>query len=85
MEATPTNVSNSAGWQNNIIGGGGRIDPMAGGFHALLLAPGNTDQFVFDSTETISQLEGPSTEGNKLTETTSFYIAVHGFSGKAWK
>ncbi len=84
MEATPTNVSNSAGWQNNIIGGGGESIQWQAGSTALLLAPGNTDQFMFDSTETLAQLEGPSTEGNKLTETTSFlYSGDTAFSGNA--
>lgn len=84
MEATPTNVSNSAGWQNNIIAGGGESIQWQAGSTPLLLAPGNTDQFFFDSTETISQLEGPSTEGNKLTETTSFlYSGTTAFAGNA--
>jgi hypothetical protein len=81
MEATPTNVSNSAGWQNNIIAGGGESIQWQAGTQPVL-TPGNTDQFIFDSTETLAQLEGPSTEGNKLTETTSFlYSGSTAFSG----
>jgi hypothetical protein len=81
MEATPTNVGNSAGWQNNIIAGGGESIQWQAGTQPLL-TPGNTDQFTFDSTEPISQLEGPSTEGNKAIETTSFlYSGSTAFSG----
>jgi hypothetical protein len=82
MEATPTDPGNSAGWQNNIIAGGGESIQWQAGSNSLLLAPGGTDQFTFDSTEPISQLEGLSTEGNKLTETTSFlYSGDVAFAG----
>jgi hypothetical protein len=81
MEATPTNVGNSAGWANNIIAGGGESIQWEAGSQPLL-TPGNTDQFTFDSTEPLSQLEGPSTEGNKAIETTSFlYSGNAAFNG----
>jgi hypothetical protein len=84
MEATPTNASNSAGWENNIIGGGGESIQWEAGSNALLLQPGNTDQFTFDSTETLAQLLGPSTEGNHAIETTSvLYNGDVAFSGSS--
>jgi PEP-CTERM motif-containing protein len=81
MEATPTDVGNSAGWENNIIAGGGESIQWEAESQPLL-TPGNTDQFTFDSTEPISQLEGASTEGNKAIETTSFlYSGNAAFNG----
>lgn len=83
MEATPTNVTSPANWEGNILsGGGGESIQWEAGPTGALLQPGSTDEFSFDSTETLSQLQGPSTKGNKLVETTSFlYTGDVAFSG----
>jgi hypothetical protein len=83
MEAKPTNITFPAGWSDNITGSdnasdGNAIQYLAGTGSAL--TPGNTDSFSFDSTETLSQLLGASSYGNKAPETTAFIYSGAPFS-----
>jgi len=81
MTAKPTNITFPTGWSDNITGsnnaGDGNAIQWLGG---PLLTPGNTDSFSFDSTETLSQLLGPSPYGAKPAETTSFVYTGAPFS-----
>lgn len=79
MEVAATNPTEPSGWEGNLISGGGNSIQWVDNTGALL-APGNTDQFSFDSTEPLSQLESPSTEGGHLIETTAFIYTGQPFS-----
>jgi hypothetical protein len=81
MEAKPTGITFPAGWSDNITGSnnssdGNAIQWLAG----PALTPGNTDQFSFDSTESLSQLLGPSSYSGHEVETTSFIYSGSPFS-----
>jgi hypothetical protein len=83
MEAKPTSITFPAGWSDNITGSdnasdGNAIQYLAGASSAI--TPGNSGAFSFDSTETLSQLLGNSSYGNKAEETTSFIYSQGPFS-----
>jgi hypothetical protein len=76
MEAKPTSITFPSGWSDNITGSDNTSDGNAiqylAGSSASYLSEGNSDTFTFDSTETLSQLLGPSSYGGHQVETTSF-------------
>src|SRR5579872_2635478 len=69
MEAKPTAITFPTGWSDNITGsnnaGDGNAIQWLGG---PALTPGNTDNFSFDSTETLAQITGSSSYGNHANE-----------------
>ena len=86
MEIDPTSITFPAGWSVHITGSNANNSPSDG--NALqflagsgpLLTPGNTDDFSFDSTEPLSQIQGPSTYAPHDNETTSFLYHAGIFS-----
>jgi hypothetical protein len=88
MQAEPTGIVSPTGWTANITGAAANVATTAGDGNAIqwiagtgsALAPGATDTFTFDSTETLAQLLGPSPFGGKPTETTSFIYTGGPFS-----
>ena len=85
MEAKPTGIVSPTGWNAAITGSDNSSDGNAIQWVASsnLLAQGGTDQFSFDSTESLSQLYGPSSYGvavPHLAETTAFVYAGTPFS-----
>jgi hypothetical protein len=75
MEAKPTSITSPTGWTETITGSdnssdGNAIQYVSGA--TSLLTPGNTDDFSFDSTETLAQITGPSSYTPPDNETTSF-------------
>ena len=81
MEAKPTSITSPAGWNFTITGSNNSSDGNAilwqGG---PALTQGNTDHFSFDSTETLAQLEGPSSYFSAYPETTAFIYSGGPFS-----
>jgi hypothetical protein len=79
MEIDPTSITEPAGWTphitgsnaSNAVGDGNAIQFLANS-SATYLLPGQTDDFSFDSTESLAQLQGPSSYGAHNVETTSF-------------
>jgi hypothetical protein len=81
MEAKPTNITFPTGWSVNITGSNNSSDGNALQFLAgPVLTPGNTDNFSFESTEPLSQINGPSSYGSHNNETTSFLYNAGPFS-----
>ncbi|MGD0463634.1 MAG: hypothetical protein ABSB74_14200 [Tepidisphaeraceae bacterium] len=81
MEALPTNITFPTGWSVNITGSNNSSDGNALQFLAgPLLTPGNTDDFSFESTETLAQITGPSSYTLPDNETTSFIYHAAPFS-----
>jgi hypothetical protein len=83
MEVKPTNITFPSGWSVNITGTNNASDGNALQFLAgagPLLTPGNTDDFSFDSTETLAQMTGPSPFLSSDIETTSFVYHAAPFS-----
>jgi hypothetical protein len=78
MEVKPTGITQPTGWTSKITGSnnatdGNAIQWVAGTGSAL--AAGNTDDFSFDSTETLSQLQSASSVKDHEIETTAFVYA----------
>ncbi|HEX4052757.1 MAG TPA: hypothetical protein VHX86_00695 [Tepidisphaeraceae bacterium] len=74
MQVQPTNITQPSGWSANITGSnnssdGNAIQWIAGAGDAL--AQGHTDDFSFESTESLAQLEANSPFGPKDVENTS--------------
>lgn len=82
MQVMPTSIKQPTGWGANITGLNNASDGNAIQWVASsnLLAAGATDDFSFDSTETLSQLFGPSPYGTKPIETTSLAYTGAPFS-----
>jgi hypothetical protein len=82
MEAKPTDIGSPAGWTANITGSNNASDGNAIQWvdGSTLLAEGGTDQFSFESTESLSQLFGPSSYGAHPPETTTFVYSGGPFS-----
>jgi len=82
MEAKPTGIVSPTGWNAAITGSDNSSDGNAIQWVASsnLLAQGGTDNFFFDSTESLSQLLGPSSYGSKPSELTSFAYHATPFS-----
>ena len=80
MNVAPTNVTVPTGWTDQIVndpGEGYSIEAYNLGGSGDQLAPGATDQFSFDSTETLAQIEGPGAGplGSFYNQTTSYIYA----------
>jgi hypothetical protein len=80
MNVAPTNVTVPTGWIDSIVhdtGEGYSIEAYNTGGPADQLAPGATDTFSFDSTETLSQISGPGAGplGSFYSQTTSYVYA----------
>jgi len=75
MQAVPTNIQAPTGWADKITGLGNSTDGSAIQYVAmsgdLLMAGKSLSGFIFDSTETPTQLFGPSPLFQNQTETTS--------------
>ncbi len=81
MEVKPTNITFPTGWSVNITGSNNSSDGNALQFlGGPLLTPGNTDDFSFESTESLSQITGPSSYTPPDDETTSFIYHANPFS-----
>ena len=82
MEAKPTDIVSPMGWNAAITGSNNSGDGNAIQWVASsnLLAQGGTDNFSFDSTESLSQLLGASSYGSKPPEVTSFAYHTTPFS-----
>jgi len=77
MEAKPTGITAPTGWIDPITGSNNSSDGNAIEYYDIggagdLLHAGNTDNFSFDSTETLSQILGNSSYDSHLPETTAF-------------
>jgi hypothetical protein len=81
MNVAPTNVVVPTGWVDNIVNDGPSegysIEMYNVTGSADQLAPGATDQFSFDSTESLSQIEGTGAGilGSFYDQTTSYVYA----------
>ena len=80
MEAKPTNITAPVGWIFPVTGADNASDGDAIEYYnvsgpADQLAAGHSFNFSFDSTETLSQILGPSSYDGHLLETTSFVYA----------
>jgi hypothetical protein len=74
MQAQPTNITMPTGWTDSITGSNNSTDGNAIRYVAgagSQLNQGGTDDFSFESTETLAQLESHSPFGNNAIETTS--------------
>jgi hypothetical protein len=80
MNVAPTNVTVPTGWTDLIVndpGEGYSIEAYNLGGSGDQLAPGATDQFSFDSTETLAQIAGPGAGplGSIYDQTTAYIYA----------
>jgi len=73
MTAPPTSIQSPLGWTENITNGGGAIQWLDSG---ALAQGGSQSGFVFDSTLTPSQLEGPSVIPTDPVATSFVYIGA---------
>jgi hypothetical protein len=83
MEAQPTGITQPTGWNNLITGSDNSSDGNAIQWtvgSGALLSAGSTDDFSFDSTETLGQIQGNSSYASKPVETTSFVYSGSPFS-----
>ena len=88
MEVLPTSITQPAGWTANLTGSNNSSDGNAIQFVAgagSQLAAGGTDVFTFDSTETFSQILGPSSLKDHEVETTAFVYTGGPFSDAGFK
>lgn len=80
MNASPTSITAPTGWIAPVTGPDFPGDGYAIEYYNIdgsadQLAPGATDNFSFDTTETLAQLEGPTTFIPSDTGLTSFVYA----------
>jgi len=94
MEALPTSVVSPTGWTFHPTGSGLNNGPATGDGNAIQwvagtpaadLAAGSTDNFSFDSTEPLSQLQGASSYHDHEVETTAFIYSGGPFSDAGLK
>lgn len=74
MQTLPTNITMPTGWTDSITGSNNTTDGNAVRYVAgstSLLNQGSTDDFSFESTETLAQLQSNSPFGNNAIETTA--------------